>query len=380
MTEFNWYPKYRNIYQSWNDDGRNHRNHSHMSGRVTIHIGEKEYPGSFSVGNNSVTVRYERREIVVQKKLCRFTKRIRDRTVYYDAYFDEDSIKTNTKNGNDMTNEKNSMADNMSQENNKRGGEDRMQEKGGINSLIGKDEMIYIRNRYQAQLDSNYSQIKTIINYLKQVNDNTTAKQKTAEGLKENIEAHMKERDRAHTNLQNLLGKEEKYEEKMLDKTLKGMKAKGRVTLKQKMKDVDIDTMQYGSVEQYKRLYPRYGAEIFEKVNEVNKKEKEIREAQEAYNKEVSNYNYLLDSTNQRIEEGKSELKKYEKIRKEGETELKSCPYYKSIFYKLDSKKTKTLLSLDTLDHDIEGLEHQLDIIQKTFSAYTNQPLKPMKY
>lgn len=92
-----WYPKYRNIYQSWNDDRRHHRNYSGMSGKVTIHIGDKAYPGSFSVGHTSVTIRYDGREKVLRKELGRFTKHIQNRTVYYDAYFDEDSVNTGKK-------------------------------------------------------------------------------------------------------------------------------------------------------------------------------------------------------------------------------------------------------------------------------------------
>ena len=46
----------------------------------------------------------------------------------------------------------------------------------------------------------------------------------------------------------------------------------------------------------------------------------------------------------------------------------------------MSSKKTQTLLNLDTLKHDVDGLKNTLKIIEKTFSAYTNKPLEPMKY
>ncbi len=372
MAEYGWYPKYNNLYQSWNNDGRNRRNHSGMSGRVIIHIGNDSHPGSFSVGNTYATVRYNGKEILVRKDLGRFTKHIDNRTVYYNAYFDESSIKKDPvtiTNGDTMTSGDNGDSVTVG-----------LQPKGGLSGrLTGIDDMIFIRDRYQSLLDNNYLKANKTIEYLKQVSDNAKERQKIAESLKKNIDAHMKEKDRAHTNLQNLLNKEEKYEDKMLDKTLKGMKAKGRVTLKQKMKDVDIDTMQYGSVEQYKRLYPHYGKEIFEKIGEVNKKDKEIREVQEAYNKEASNYNYQLEIADKNILAVKDIFRVYETKKRQGDAELKACPYYNSIFYKkLASIKEKTLLNLDTTKHDIEGLEHQLSKIEKTFSAYTNEPLKPM--
>ena len=34
---------------------------------------------------------------------------------------------------------------------------DRAVERGGIDAVIGKDEMIYVRNRYQGVLDQDYS-------------------------------------------------------------------------------------------------------------------------------------------------------------------------------------------------------------------------------
>ena len=141
--------------------------------------------------------------------------------------------------------------------------------------------------------------------------------------------------------MQNLLGKEEKYESGMLDKTLKGMKAKGRAIIKQKLKDVDIDTLQYGSVEQYKRLYPHYGSEIFNNIKEVNEKEKEIRLAQEVFNAEVSNYNYLLEITDKNIQDAKDGIVKYEKDRKEEDEAGNLCRYYKSILIKCLQRRHK---------------------------------------
>lgn len=375
MEVVGWKPHLFEVYKPWHNRGSN--------GVVVIHIGEEERSGSFSVGNQLVTIHYndgyEIKAIQVPKGECKFAKHFSGshRTRYYHVWLDKNVLSKYCAKVPDTTN-----GVTMPSEDNGEIAQNGIKERGGLKErLTGKDDMIFIRNRYQALLDTNYFKANRIIEYLKQVSDNAKEKQKIAEGLKENIDAHMKERDRAHTNLQNLLSKEEKYEDKMLDKTLKGMKAKGQVTVKQKMKDVDIDTLQYGSVEQYKRLYPRYGAEIFEKITEVNKKEKEIREAQESYNKEVSNYNYQLEIADKNVIAVKDILKIYEKAKKGGEAELKACPYYNSIFYKkLTSLKEKTLLNLDTTKHDIEGLEHQLNMIEKTFSAYTNEPLKPMKY
>ncbi len=306
--------------------------------------------------------------IVRDGTLCGILTRYDIKTRYYGrrigSFNREKEIKIGVSIGNHMAHGKNGAE---------------LQEDSGLD-LTGKQEMIQIRNVYQKKLDSDYSEIVRIINSLNQEFDTAVGKKHEAEELKENIQKHLEERGRAFTSLQNLLGKEEKYETGMLDKTLKGMKAKGRALIKQKLKDVDIDTLQYGSVEQYKRLYPHYGSEIFKNIKEVNSKEQEIRKVQEAYNHAVSSYNSQTEITEKNIGYAEDAFAKYEKDFKKGTTEVESCRYFGSMLYKLQTKKTKLLLNLNTLDHDISGLTHTLNTIQKKFSAIANAPLEKMKY
>ena len=253
-------------------------------------------------------------------------------------------------------------------------------EKGGVDAITGKQEMAFIRNRYQKELDKDNSDIVHRIWDLQRLVRELHDAKSTAEGLKEDVDKHIEERDRIYTTLGNLLEKEKGYEEKMLDKTLKGMKAKGGVTVKQKLKDVDIDTLSYGSVEQYKRLYPHYGAEIFRNMNAFTEKEREIRKAQENYNKAVSRYNAMLANIPMDMGKADSNFAKYDKVKAEGETELKSCRYYNSMLYKLASKKTKTELQLDTLKHNIDKFRHTYDMMKGELYTYRDKPLEPMKY
>lgn len=331
------------------------------AGRVIIHISNEEHIGGFYIHRSgSVKIWYKDgnldKLIYVPFNLCTFTKRRDGNLNIYDV------VINNSQNGESMNDTSNT---------------EKLSEKGGLD-IIGRDEMIYIRNRYQSELDRDYDQIKRIVNHLNDVRNETKEKRNKAEALKENIDSKIKEKDSAFTTLQNLLNKEEKYEDKMLDKTLRGMKAKGRAIIKQKLKDVDIDTLQYGSVEQYKRLYPHYGTEILGKIKELTENDAAISKAEEAWRNEAQGYNYLLEITDKNIQDAKDRLAKYDETKKQGGLELKSCRYYTSIFYKMASKKTKTLLNLDTLKHDTNGLVNTLKIVEKTFSAYSNKPLEPI--
>lgn len=351
-----WRPRWGINYVGYRVGSK--RNESHREGRVIIHLGSNEYIGGFYIhrtgsvkiwpANGSFPMFF------VSFQQCKFTKRREGNMNIYDVVI-------NAKFGENMNHVNNST--------------EKLDEKKGLD-VLGKDEMIFIRNRHQAELDRDYDQIKRIVSYLKEKNSETLERKNRAEALEENIESHKKEEDRAFTTLQNLLAKEEKYESKMLDKTLKGMKTNGRAIIKQKLKDVDIDSLQYGSVEQYKRLYPHYGDQIWNRRKEIVEKDAEIRKAEEAWREEVNKYNYLVEIMGGNIQEAHNSIDKYEETKKIGEAEIKSCRYYNSVFYKMTSKKTKTLLNLDTLKHDLNGLINDLKIIEKNYSAYKSKPLE----
>ncbi len=253
-------------------------------------------------------------------------------------------------------------------------------EKGGLSTVTGRQEMARVRNRYQKELDKSNTNIVHKVWGLQESIKKLHNLKNDGEQLMEGIDNHKNERDKAFTNLQNLLVNGEKYEGKMLDKTLKGMKAKGQAIIKQKLKDVDVDTIQYGSVEQYKRLYPHYGEDIFKNIEQVNKKEREIRETQQAHNKVISMYNTLLETIGMDIQKAEDNFAIYENIKKEGNSEIKSCKYYNSVFYKIAPKNIKISLNLDMLKHNTDKFIHILDKIKDELSTYKGNSLELMKY
>lgn len=356
-----WMPQENIPYKGYS----RHSRRGYHSGKVLIHLKSDQYIGGFFISGSKVTLWYidkdnTKREISIPTVGCSFSKRREGNTNIYDVTI---------KNSDIMYNE----------ENDKEGAE-RAVEGGVVGAITGRQEMATIRNRYQRELDKNNTEIMRKVQDLQRIIKDLHDSKNDAEQLKEGIDNYMSERDRAYSTLQNLLAKEEKYETGMLDKTLKGMKAKGRAIIKQKLKDVDIDTLQYGSVEQYKRLYPHYGGEIFSNAELVYKREREIREAQQAYNKAVSKYNALLETAGLEVQRAKDNFSKYEKTKQEGDKEIKSCRYYKSVLYKLAPKQEKVLLNLDVLKHDVEKFEHTFDMVREEMSAYKTSPLELMKY
>jgi flagellar biosynthesis chaperone FliJ len=234
--------------------------------------------------------------------------------------------------------------------------------------ITGKNDMIFVRNRHQSILNHDFDDIVKRMWNLENERKSITQTKNESERLQKNIDKHMDERDRIYTNIQNLLKKEQEYEEKMLGKTLESMKSDGDLKITQKFKDVDIDSLSSTNIDQFKRLYPQFGTAIFEKIEIFNKKEKEIRETEEEFNQLVSNYNSALETIDVNIQKAKDNFSKYDEDLDIANNEIKDCRYYNSIPYKFASQKTKTLLNLNTSRHDLRKFSNNLNLISESIS------------
>lgn len=235
--------------------------------------------------------------------------------------------------------------------------------------ITGKKDMLFVKNKWQNKLDIAFEDIRKKVWVIEKSREVIVRSKNDAEKLKKDIEKHIEEKDRALSIIENLLKKELEYEDGMLGKTLDGMKSNGNVTIKQKLKDVEIDTLQYGSVEQYKRLYPKFGEEVFKIKKEMEIKDREIREAQERFHSEISNYNSNLENIDIDIQKATDNFEQYDDLLKDAQDELKSCRFYNSMLYKLSSKKTQSLLNLDTTIHDIRKFRNALNTVSKSISG-----------
>ena len=403
MAQFGWYPKYKNIYQSWNDDGRNHRNHSHMSGRVIIHIGEKSYPGSFSVGHTHVTVRYDGREIVVPKDLGRFTKHIDGRTVYYNAYFDEDSIKTNTtgdimENDHEVseTNTKNRSMEDEGKTDEKEYGlknksnvdepvafKVRPEKVGIVDRFITKRSgAIFEKRQHEDKLNELWKEFDETIEKIKS-EDKIIKKARTdIPGLEKTLGVAREEWTESLTDLGNLINKTTTHEIGMWDITQKSRRTKG-LKVNQKFKDSDIDEIRFNNMMDYIKQYPELQTQkvIERAIQKIDEKRNKIigdNPTQKELDMVKSSYNLSLDNFEELVGDAEINLNEFEKEIKEAEEKVNNSPYNKGKFGKL-GKTTYEIAAtrLDLLPYKgkLELRKDKLKRFKDQLSEYKREPL-----
>lgn len=151
--------------------------------------------------------------------------------------------------------------------------------RGFINTIIGVNDTIFLKNRYQLALDNAHVAVMDQVHYMEENSDNAKEKLNKARGLQRNIEAHSIERVNLYEILNNLLNKETDFEKSMWNITQKNRKV-ASVNIKQKFDESDIDEIKFDSMLEYLKQYPTYTSKTSFKdiLDKIKEKEAELPE------------------------------------------------------------------------------------------------------
>jgi len=258
-------------------------------------------------------------------------------------------------------------------------------ENSSLGKITGRSDAIYLRNKYQTELDNSNAAIVNQVHYLEDKTKELKGAFDNAQRLKKDIDAHLEERKTLYENLENLLANEKGHDKEMWFETLKSrvqeMKDKN-ISVFPKIKDSDVESMNIGSMLDHPKQYPDSKIkDRFEKIlHDIEWKEKEIRKERESYNSAVATYNYFLTPFEKNIQKAEDKFSAYNKILQEGTQRLNECRYSSSIFHKLSSEKSKDEIKIDTLQHRVEQFRNTLDIIKRNLSQYETKKFVEMQY
>lgn len=251
--------------------------------------------------------------------------------------------------------------------------------KGSI--LTGSNDAIFLRNKYQPELDNAHAAIVNMVHYVEEKTSDAKKVYHQAKGLKQNIGAHLAERSDLYETLGNLLNKETHFEFDMWRTTQENKKVT-KVNIKQKFSDSDVDEMKFDSMLEYLKQYPTYASKsaFKEILDKINNKEQEIRKEKEHYNSTVSDYNYEISVLDKEIVKAEDKFSAYDRVLQEGTKKLDNCRYCKSFFYRLASEKKKAEVNLDTITHRTEQFRNTLNLLKGQYEQYKGDMLVELNY
>jgi len=247
--------------------------------------------------------------------------------------------------------------------------------------LSGKRDAIYLRNKYQTELDNSHAAFINMVHFIEEENTELENVYNTAMAFKEDIKAHETERINAYTALGNKLTKETDFEKWMWDKTQKGKKVK-TIKIKQNIRDSDVEEMKYDSMLDYLKQYPTISSKssFTELTEKINKVETDLREEKKKYNHAVAKANSFLPNYKVWFAKADDKLGAYNKILEEGTKKLAEARYNKGIFKKLASQREKEQTELNTLQHRMEQFSKTLEILKEKHKKYAPKQFEELKY
>ncbi|MDE1768119.1 MAG: hypothetical protein KGH62_02010 [Candidatus Micrarchaeota archaeon] len=299
---------------------------------VLIHIGEQSYPGSFSVDDNYATIRYEGKEIVVDKRSCKFTKHVNmhDRTVYYNAYYDEGSNKTMGKTMDEKSMDEKEYGTKKDQDKTVHIGKSR-DDAGIIDRLTGKASAIFSKNQAEEKLNEMWKEF-----------DNTIGKIDAQEQALKELDAGIpalekisnvveKEWSESLTSLGNLINKKTTHE-KMMWGTTQATRQNRGMKIKQKFIRAGVDEMNFNSMQDYIKQYPELqSSDIIQRaVDKVDQKRTEKVDAETKLATAIAKFNLGLNTFEGLTEKAESNLEEFSNYIPEAEQKVNNSKYNKS--------------------------------------------------
>jgi hypothetical protein len=254
-----------------------------------------------------------------------------------------------------------------------------------VGLITGKNDVVFNRNKYQKELDNANAALVNMVHYTEQNMRALKDAYDNSQRLKKNIEAHLEERKTLFQSLDDLLNNEKGHEKEMWFETLKSrvQETKDRnITITQRNKDSDIDSMNLGSSFDYPKQYPDSKIkQRYEKIlTDIECKEKEVRNEKEKYYSEVAKYNNAISFFEKDIQKSEDKFRVYDDLLKEGTQKIQNCRYHGGYLYNFSSEKSKDEMNLNTLTHRVEQFRNTLNLIKRDLSQYQSKKFVELEY
>lgn len=257
---------------------------------------------------------------------------------------------------------------------------------GLIGRITGREEAASLRNTYQTELDNANAALVNEIHHTEGVNRRKALDYyHQAQALKEDIKVRQAERKALVDALDAQIEKERGHEYEMWKQSPQGLRINTTEGLKTEVSQAGlgvVGTITPAPVLKYLEQYPKSAATSFviEIIGKIESKEGEIRKKAEAHNQSVASFNHELPFYEKNVLKCEENLRRYNKILKEGTDKINGCRYVKSPAFKMLSQKEKDGILLQTLPHTIEKWERIIELFRNDLIQWQKQSFTELSY
>lgn len=232
-----------------------------------------------------------------------------------------------------------------------------VQESGIIGRLTGRNDAVYIRNRWQTEIDNSWAALMNMTHYLETCHDSieTICRFNDIARMRGEIQDVNVKRERLYSNVFKYIQQDQAYSERMwtIHQDMYKSQSSNSSNYSRSFKNVNVT---HEEIKKYVSMYPKI--EVKNDTQMIKDIEDHAEYKKSEYRKNVALLRDYFEQFKIEIIKCESKLSVYIKIKSEGIEQLKMSNYKGSLFHSLLSAQKKQELEIDTLKHRIEQVEH----------------------
>jgi hypothetical protein len=230
---------------------------------------------------------------------------------------------------------------------------------GFVSRLTGKNDLVFLRNRWQTEIDNAWAALMNMAHYLETCEDsieiivrfNSLAK------LRGEIQDSNVKRERMYVNVFKYIQKDQEYSERMWKIHQDMYKASPTNTGNYSKSKHNIN-ITHGEIKKYVSMYPQI--EIKNDIQLIKDLENNIEKKKSIYRENVTHLRNYFEQFKLELIKCETKYNAYNKILAEGKAQLNNSRYRGTIFHSILTEQQKSELEIDTLKHRIEQVEQTL--------------------
>ena len=238
--------------------------------------------------------------------------------------------------------------------------------------ITGSRDAIFVRNRYQDQLDRVSESITEEINNMEHGNRRKMlGYYHKAEALRVDLQSHLAELNRLEITLEHLLEHDFTQEYKMWKDHAQGLSIRTKEGLGSNVVSILGSTHTTPALK-YLEKYPEHSSHpnIQLTKKSLEAKLRDVRVVGEKYHHDASMYNHEIPYLEKNIRKCHTILERYDTLLVRGTAELGRCRYVNSLLFRWLPADHKLKMQLDTLGHFIEKSRSMLDLFESELSSH----------
>lgn len=227
---------------------------------------------------------------------------------------------------------------------------------GIFGRFSGKNDLIYLRNKWQRELDNAWAALMNMTHYLEE-NDaykQTVIRSNDIARYRGSVDDKKKEKDSLYKEVFKCIEKDQAYEERMwkIHQEMYKTSSHASQNVSRSFKNINV------TKEEIKRYVTRYPTtQTSNDLQMIKDTEKRLKDSRADYRHNLA---LLRDYFEQfKLELGKleSKYKAYIDIKEEGTRQLEACSYKNTVFYRMSTMEFKQSMCLNTLQHRVNQVE-----------------------